>query len=212
VGGWRLSNRRTSFCGELRVRRGRRRLTVRDNLAEEGFHSRVIDRGCILRSAGGVKRRGAGGMISVGVVECQFTRCRDNGGGVPPKVATRARWRVDWGGSDDSAGDVIGAGSDAEGDGEKVVDGGSRDVEGGETGGDDESVVEVRPVGRPCAASAFTTASQPFSRVLIRSLSSSFSRSLDSGSGTGTRAGAVIPMPARSWRFSSSSSATLRSR
>jgi hypothetical protein len=138
-------------------------------------------------------------VISVGVVERQFTRCRDNGGGVPPMVATRARWRVDWGGSDDSAGDVTGAGRDTEGDGEKVVDGGSGDVEGAETGGDDESVVEVRPVGRPCAASALTTASQPFSRVLIRSLSSSFSRSLDSGTGTGAGGvDRVIPMPARS--------------
>jgi len=33
------------------------------------------------------------------------------------------------------------------------------------------------PVDRPCAASAFTTASHPASSVLIRSLSSSFSRS-----------------------------------
>lgn len=44
-----------------------------------------------------------------------------------------------------------------------------------------ESLLEGEiPVGRPCAANALTTASQPRSRVLIRSLSSSFSRSLSS--------------------------------
>jgi hypothetical protein len=56
-----------------------------------------------------------------------------------------------------------------------------------EEGDDDEALLVVDcasllegeiPVGRPCAANALTTASQPRSRVLIRSLSSSFSRSL----------------------------------
>jgi len=63
---------------------------------------------------------------------------------------------------------------------------------------------ELIPVGRPWAARALTTASQPCSKVFMRSLSSSFSRSL-----------VVIEdvtRPARSCLFSSSSSATLRSR
>jgi hypothetical protein len=70
---------------------------------------------------------------------------------------------------------------------EKVEDGeGVGEVEetGAETEGegDTESVFDegVIPVGRPWAARALTTASQPFSRVLIRSFSSSFSRSLAS--------------------------------
>lgn len=83
---------------------------------------------------------------------------------------------------------------------------------------------DVIPVGKPWAARALTTASQPFSSVLIRSLSSSFSRSLASSDADlrtgveGMRTGADcgtgrdIPIPARSWRFSSSSSATRRSR
>lgn len=42
-----------------------------------------------------------------------------------------------------------------------------------------ESLLDAEsPVGRPCAANALTTASHPRSSVLIRSLSSSFSRSL----------------------------------
>lgn len=102
---------------------------------------------------------------------------------------------------------------------EKVEDEeGVGEVEEMETGaetegeGDTESVFceGVIPVGRPWAARALTTASQPFSRVLIRSFSSSFSRSRASSDGdfdtgadgmrTGTEdgAGRGIPMPARS--------------
>lgn len=72
--------------------------------------------------------------------------------------------------------------------------------------------------GRPEAAKALTTASQPFSRVLILSLSSSFSfslalsfsRSSDFCASDGWAA--LEPLPTRSRRFSSSSSATRRSR
>ena len=83
-------------------------------------------------------------------------------------------------------------------------------------------------VGSPCAARAFITASQPFSKVRIRALSSSFSRSFwaslsvrrrSSCSGKvgpkverGIVGGGGTRPPARSLRFSSSSSATLRSR
>lgn len=63
---------------------------------------------------------------------------------------------------------------------------------------------DERPVGRPWAASALTTASQPFSSVLIRSLSSWFSRSR--ASSAGDLATAVRPIPALSCLFSSSSS------
>ena len=90
---------------------------------------------------------------------------------------------------------------------------------------------EETPVGSPCAARAFITASQPFSRVRIRALSSSFSRSfcfslsVRGRSSSEASRGKVGPKvergsvggggtrpPARSLRFSSSSSATLRSR
>ena len=106
-----------------------------------------------------------------------------------------------------------------------VVDG--DDVVGCVGAGDDEGAAEAvdRPVGRPWAASALTTASQPLSSVRMRSLSSSFSRSRSrslsarSRSSTGraymavVTGGAIgIPAPARSRRFSSSSSATRCSR
>jgi hypothetical protein len=82
-------------------------------------------------------------------------------------------------------------------------------------------------VGSPCAARAFITASQPFSKVRMRALSSSFSRSFWASLSVRRRTscnGKVGPKvergivgggtrpPARSLRFSSSSSATLRSR
>ena len=116
------------------------------------------------------------------------TRCRDTEEGVASVVATRARWRVD---SDsttsnskskelderevlDSAGEM---GNTVElgtmtgnPEGDSICDGESSDlvVAGGGAG---------IPVGNPCAARALTTASQPFSSVLIRSFSSSFSLS-----------------------------------
>jgi len=115
------------------------------------------------------------------------TRCRDIEGGVASVVATRARWRVDsdstisnsksnelvdrdvWEavgemGNTDELGTMTG---NAEGDGGDCG-GGESAVAGGEAG---------MPVGSPWAARALTTASQPFSSVLIRSLSSSFSLS-----------------------------------
>jgi len=71
-------------------------------------------------------------------------------------------------------------------------------------------------VDRPCAASAFMTASQPFSRVRMRSRSSSFSRSFAlsrfCSSAFGSELEGAATRPARSWRFSSSSSLTRRSR
>lgn len=152
-------------------------------------------------------------------------------------VATRARWRVDWLVSDDSEGagddNVTEVGIDGETGVEKAVDEGDDEIVGAVVGGGETEIMgeadvdsvcddNGRPVGRPWAARALTTASQPFSKVLIRSLSSSFSRSLASSDEVfieteGERVGAGddaedIPMPARSWRFSSSSSATLRSR
>ena len=82
--------------------------------------------------------------------------------------------------------------------------------------------------GTPCAARAFKTVSQPLSKVRMRALSSSFSRSLwfslslrrrslsEVGrvpkAEIGSVGGGGTSPPARSIRFSSSSSATLRSR
>lgn len=65
----------------------------------------------------------------------------------------------------------------------------------------DSEVVDGRPVGRPWAARALTTASQPRSRVRMRSLSSSFSLSRSCSllrriSSSGVRRGTAIGMPA----------------
>lgn len=97
-----------------------------------------------------------------------------------------------------------------------------------EVGGVDGVGVKAEAlVDSPCAARAFTTASQPFSKVRIRALSSSFSRSfwislsvrrrssITGRTGPKVERGIVgggTRPPARSLRFSSSSSATLRSR
>lgn len=127
-------------------------------------------------------------------VKVEATRCRDIG--VIPMVATRARWRVDscfrsgscsdcdcdsegWG--EDSAGEKVGSegvgwSSEAlEGAGEMGNMGaGVRVLEDGWAGAEAGAGGEVG-VGereRPCAVRAFMTTSQPFSRDLIRSLSS----------------------------------------
>ncbi len=90
---------------------------------------------------------------------------------------------------------------------------------------------EEMSAGRPCAARALITASQPLSSVRTRSLSSSFSVSLSRARSSrrrsssnllrladkeekaeGAAGGIPAPAPARSERFSSSSSATRRSR
>lgn len=132
---------------------------------------------------------------------------------------------MDWGASEDSdTNDDDGDNVTVEGMGdvdtdeeEKVVDeegeGGITEVEraGGETAEGTISIFDdgATPVGRPRSARALTTASQPFSRVLIRSLSSSFSRSLasseddligaeDTRTGADVAAAGDIPMPARS--------------
>jgi len=115
-----------------------------------------------------------------------FTRCRDTEGGVASVVATRARWRVD---SDSTTSNS----KSKELDEREVLDGAGEmgntvelgtmtgNPEGDSSGDGESSDLVVAgggigiPVGSPCAAKALTTASQPFSSVLIRSFSSSFS-------------------------------------
>jgi hypothetical protein len=200
-------------------RRGRR-----EYLAEEVFHRCVGDSLCLV------------GLMLVNVLRefkgelklvCRLsTRCRDTEGGVASVVATRARWRVD---------------SDSATSNSKSNELPDRDVwdDAGEMGNIDElgtmtgngegdrgeSAVVVSaegragiPVGSPWASRALTTASQPFSSVLIRSLSSSFSLSRilsrSSSSSTGLRADetGISNWPALNRLFSSSSSATRCSR
>lgn len=93
-------------------------------------------------------------------------------------------------------------------------------VDGGGGGGEvDEDVLEEGVVrGRPDAARALTTASQPVSSVLILAFNSSFSFSLalslplsSTRCSSEWRSWARL-MPARSCLFSSSRSATRRSR
>jgi len=105
-------------------------------------------------------------------------------------------------------GNVVVGGWDAESDDEAGVDEeGAADVDGM---GSDR--------GRPDAARAFITASQPFSSDLIFSFNSAFSLSLASSfsrcswEGSTERESSVRLMPARSLRFSSSRSATRCSR
>jgi hypothetical protein len=117
------------------------------------------------------------------------TRCRDIEGGVASMVATRARWRVELKSSDktlelesdekDGAGEMGTVVAGTRTGNESISDEGGVDVSSGTEGsaGDDD-LGRGRPVGRPCAASALTTASHPFSRVLILSFNSSFSLSL----------------------------------
>jgi hypothetical protein len=157
--------------------------------------------------------------------EVEPTRCRDIEGGDMSMVATRARWRV---GSNSRSSekrlelDM----EEAEGAGERgtnavvmdgtrtgkvvvvvVVEDAEDSVSDGE-GGDVSRGGTVVPVVRPWAASALTTASQPFSRVLMRSLSSIFSFSQKvCWPACGCSVGS---MPARRRRFSSSSSDTRR--
>lgn len=144
-------------------------------------------------------------------------------------IATRARWRVV---SDSSksilelkVGEAVGAG-----DRGNIGFGGRRTgnvaVGGWDAESDDEDGVEEevavkgegRVRGRPDAARAFMTASQPFSSVLIFSLSSAFSLSRAnslsrcSWDGSTDRESSARLIPARSLRFSSSSSATRASR
>lgn len=157
----------------------------------------------------------------------ESTRCWGTTGGVAVVVATRARWRVD---SDSSVSKTMLA---PEMDGDGVM--GNTGADGTRTGkvvvvlllddggvdSFDEEVVdsaEEEGVGRPWAARTFMTASHPFSRDLIRSLSSAFSRSRAFSRSCSCarlmsacwRSDKVIP--ARSCLFSSSSSATRRSR
>ena len=135
----------------------------------------------------------------------ESTRCRDIGACGRSMVATRARWRVDsslicgsvvpiWIGIEAKellgvkAGEWDELGSEScegAGDGkpnlEEVSVGGGIVIMLGVVGagpGVDRVDVEAKPpVGSPCAARAFITASQPRSKVCIRALSSSFSRS-----------------------------------
>jgi hypothetical protein len=118
------------------------------------------------------------------------TRCRDIEGGVASVVATRARWRVDSDSTTSNSKSNELVDRDALEDAGEM---GNMDELGTMTGKfeDDwgccveESAVVVVvagggagiPVGSPWAARALTTASQPFSSVLIRSFSSSFSLS-----------------------------------
>jgi hypothetical protein len=124
-------------------------------------------------------------------------------------VATRARWRVESNSSNSFSCELNeGAGEGGKMDDVVVV----REVSTGHDGAViDEGMGTVK--GRPEAARALITASQPRSRVLIRSLSSSFSFSLvTSKDGCECSEAAGSPRPARSCLFSSSSSATRRSR
>jgi hypothetical protein len=138
-------------------------------------------------------------LVVVGEIEraklTLSTRCRDARGVLIPAlaVATRARWRVDsdsWA-SNSKSKDVEDV-CDGAGERGKMDDGedwlgtivGYAEGEEGVVAGGEGRVI---PVGRPCAARALTTASQPFSSVLIRSLSSSFSLSLFSSSSADLR-------------------------
>lgn len=95
---------------------------------------------------------------------------------------------------------------------------GEDDDEDEEGGVDDEPATGVG-AGSPWATSSFMTASHPFSRVLMRSLSSAFSLSRAFSRScssmlclTSARWNAERVKPARSCLFSSSSSATRRAR
>lgn len=114
------------------------------------------------------------------------TRCRDTEGGIASVVATRARWRVD----SDSTTSNSKSNELVDRDVWEVAgEMGNMDELGTMTGkaegdcgciGESAAVVVAEggagiPVGNPWAARALTTASQPFSSVLIRSFNSSFS-------------------------------------
>jgi hypothetical protein len=156
-------------------------------------------------------RRGRGrAELEFKLVRIESTRCRDTedkrGASV---VATRARWRVESNSSnwfpcelDEGAGEG----------GKKAVFEVMREVSTGHDGAViDEGMGTAK--GRPEAARALITASQPRSRVLMRSRSSSFSFSLAaSKDGCECSEAAGRPRPARNCLFSSSSSATRRSR
>lgn len=147
-------------------------------------------------------------------------------------LTTRARWQVGAKSSKDveEALEFGLGGRESAGEMGKIVegDGGTRTgnvvVGGCEDGGGLDEVDEDEGgagtfIGRPEAARALTTASQPVSRVLILSFSSSFSLSLafslarcSSTLSSSARRRPMRPIPARSCLFSSSSSATRRSR
>lgn len=130
-------------------------------------------------------------------------------------IATRARWRV---GSKSSNSKQELEGVDGAGDsGYAWVGGTTCDRDGAVACCSDVDVGGVGTTkGRPEAARALTTASQPFSRVLILSLNSWFSFSLANSFCRSCEicscADTDTPMPDRSCLFSSSSSATRRSR
>ena len=129
------------------------------------------------------KSGGTGDELELKLVRCETTRCRGTedkrGASV---VATRARWRVDSNSSRSRS--EFGEEEVEVGVRGNVGDGGiiTGNVFGGFEDDDDGWVLEAEGVGiwrgRPEAARAFTTASQPFSRVLILSRNSSFSFSL----------------------------------
>lgn len=151
------------------------------------------------------------------------TRCRGTDDKRGASVfATRARWRVDSDCSKSIWKLGVGDGLDC---GERGNTGLGETITGNVGGGggaelDADSCCEGVGIlrGRPEAARALTTASQPFSRVLILSFSSSFSLSLAfsrsrcSDEVSSECRSWARPIPARSCLFSSSSSATLRSR
>jgi hypothetical protein len=149
----------------------------------------------------------------------ESTRCRDTEGGVASMFATRARWRVE-SNSSDNALDA----DERDGVGESgIAVGGhiNKDVSDRQSSFSEGSMQDVfemgKPVGKPWAERALMTTFHPFSKVLILSRNSSFSFSLDllsffwafrSTDGVTSDK----PMLARSWAFSSSSSATRCSR
>jgi hypothetical protein len=160
----------------------------------------------------------------------ESTRCRDIEGGGASMVATRARWRVDSNSNSSENRLDMEEVCERAGESGRMVLGGTRtgkvvvfvgDGEVSHSGDDDGGGGGAFiPVVRPWAASALTTASQPFSRDLIRSLSSSFSFSqafFSSSLGASNakangRWWGSTTTPARNCLFSSSSSVTLRSR
>jgi len=144
-------------------------------------------------------------------------------------VATRARWRVESKSSEktlepdndenDGAGEIGNTVAGGINTGKVAVvseeEEEEEETESPDAGGEGDAFDTGRPVGRPWAARALSTASQPFSRVLILSRSSSFSffsRFLSSALSSSDLRSSDMPIVSRSCLFSSSSSATRCSR
>jgi hypothetical protein len=163
------------------------------------------------------RRAGFKGSLS----RVESTRCRDTEGGVTSMFATRARWRVE---SNSSENTLDADERDGVGElGMALVGHINKDVSDRQSSFSEGSMQDVfeigKPVGKPWDARALMTAFQPFSKVLILSRNSSFSfsfdflsRSLSSAFRSVDGSTSDKPMPTRSCLFSSSSSATRRSR